>query len=168
VAHNDDLLDGMVDLVFAEVELAGPGDDWREAMRQRAVSMRLPLTRHRWAIGPMESRSKPGPATLRHHDAVLGFLRRGGFSLTPTAHAVSLRDSCIYGFALQEKSLPFGSSEQTAELAESTMSGFGDGEYPHLTEIATAHVMRPGYAYGDEFTFGLELVPDGLHRAATG
>jgi AcrR family transcriptional regulator len=168
VAHKDDLLDGMVDLVFGEVELPEPGDDWREAMRQRAISMRLALTRHRWAIGLMESRSHPGPATLRHHDAVLGCLRRGGFSLTLTAHAVSLLDSYIYGFALQEKSLPFDSSEQTAELAESIMSGFGDGEYPHLTEIATAHVMRPGYAYGDEFTFGLDLVLDGLHRAATG
>ncbi|MDW8805543.1 TetR/AcrR family transcriptional regulator C-terminal domain-containing protein [Streptomyces scabiei] len=94
--------------------------------------------------------------------------RRDPGSLALTAHAVSLLDSYIYGFALQEKSLPFDSSEETAELAESIMSGFGDGEYPHLTEIATAHVMRPGYAYGDEFTFGLDLVLDGLHRAATG
>ncbi|MEU6193813.1 TetR/AcrR family transcriptional regulator C-terminal domain-containing protein [Streptomyces sp. NPDC047061] len=143
-----------------------PGDDWRPAMRQRAFSMRRALSRHRWAIGLMESRSTPGPATLRHHEAVLGCLRQGGFSLALTAHAVSVLDSYIYGFAQQEKTLPFDTPEQTAELAESIMSGFGEGEYPYLTEIATAHVMRPGYAYGDEFAFGLDLILDGLQQAA--
>ncbi|MFJ7965549.1 TetR/AcrR family transcriptional regulator [Streptomyces sp. NPDC096324] len=166
VANKEDLLDGMIDLVFGEVELPVPGDDWRQAMRQRAISMRLALSRHRWAIGLMESRSTPGPATLRHHDAVLGCLRQSGFSLTLTAHAVSALDSYIYGFALQEKTLPFDSPEETAEVAASIVSVFGDGEYPYLAEIATAHVMRPGYAYGDEFAFGLDLILDGLQRAA--
>ncbi|MDX3132298.1 TetR/AcrR family transcriptional regulator [Streptomyces europaeiscabiei] len=166
VANKEDLIDGMVDLVFGEVDVPTPGDGWRRAMRERAISMRLVLSRHRWAIGLMESRSTPGPATLRHHDAVLGCLRRGGFTLPLTAHAVSVLDSYIYGFALQEKTLPFGSPEEIAELADSIMSGFGDGEYPYLTEIATAHVMRPGYAYADEFEFGLDLVLDGLQQAA--
>ncbi|MFD3912155.1 TetR/AcrR family transcriptional regulator [Streptomyces sp. NPDC058603] len=166
VANKEDLLDGMIDLVFGEVELPTPGDEWRQAMRQRAMSMRHVLSRHRWAIGLMESRSHPGPATLRHHDAVLGCLRQGGLSLALTAHAVSALDSFIYGFALQEKALPFDTRDGTAELAESIMGGFGDGEYPYLTEIATAHVMRPGYAYGDEFEFGLDLILDGLRQAA--
>jgi AcrR family transcriptional regulator len=166
VTNKEDLLDGMVDLVFGEIELPTPGDDWRQAMRQRAISMRLVLSRHRWAIGLMESRSAPGPATLRHHDAVLGCLRQGGFSVTLTAHAVSVLDSYIYGFAMQEKSLPLDTPEEITELAESIMNGFGDGEYPYLTEIATAHVTRPGYAYGDEFEYGLDLILDGLQQAA--
>ncbi|MFD7417876.1 TetR/AcrR family transcriptional regulator [Kitasatospora purpeofusca] len=166
VANKDDLLDGMVDLVFGEVDLPVPGDDWQRAMRQRALSLRLALSRHRWAIGLMESRSTPGPATLRHHDAVLGCLRRSGFSLPLTAHAVSALDSYIYGFALQEKTLPFDSPQETAELAHSILDGLGDDEYPYLTEIATAHVMRPGYSFGDEFEFGLDLILDGLRRAA--
>ncbi|GAA2811004.1 TetR/AcrR family transcriptional regulator C-terminal domain-containing protein [Kitasatospora paracochleata] len=167
VANKEDLLDGMVDLVFAEVDLPEPGREWRQAMRERAVSMRDVLSRHRWAIGLMESRSAPGSATLRHHDAVLGCLRQGGFSLTLTAHAVSVLDSYIYGFALQEKALPFESPEETAELAAAILSGTGAGEYPYLTEIATSHVMRPGYSYADEFTFGLDLILDGLQRAAS-
>ncbi|MCL6734447.1 TetR/AcrR family transcriptional regulator [Streptomyces neyagawaensis] len=168
VANKEDLLDGMVDLVFGEVDLPSPDDEWRQAMRQRAASMRQVLSRHRWAIGLMASRATPGPATLRHHDAVLGCLRRGGFSLTLTAHAVSVLDGYIYGFALQEKALPFETPEQTADVAEAIMSGFGDGEYPYLTEIATEHVMRPGYAYGDEFDFGLDLILDGLQQAVGG
>ncbi|WP_254647437.1 TetR/AcrR family transcriptional regulator C-terminal domain-containing protein [Streptomyces sp. GbtcB6] len=131
---------------------------------------RSPLTGRiaygRPAIRCQVPRSTPGPATLRHHEAVLGCLRQGGFSLALTAHAVSVLDSYIYGFAQQEKTLPFDTPEETAELAESIMSGFGDGEYPYLTEIATTHVMRPGYAYGDEFEFGLDLILDGLQQAA--
>ncbi|MFG2819147.1 TetR/AcrR family transcriptional regulator [Kitasatospora sp. NPDC048365] len=166
VANKEDLLDGMVDLVFAEVELPADGEEWRPAMRRSALSMRAALSRHRWAVGLMESRTAPGPATLRHHDTVLGCLRRGGFSLALTAHAVSVLDSYVYGFALQEKSLPFDSPAETAEVAESIMGGFAEGEYPYLTEIATAHVLQPGYSYGEEFAFGLDLVLDGLARAA--
>ena len=113
----------------------------------------------------METRTTPGPATLRHHDAVLGILRNGGFSVELAAHAYSLLDSYIYGFALQEASLPFHTSEETAALAESIMSGFPADAYPHLTELTVEHVLQPGYDYGNEFLFGLELILDGLDRA---
>src|SRR5690349_21155609 len=89
VANKDDLLDGMIDVVFGEVELPSGADHWKAAMRQRAISVRRVLSRHRWAIGLMESRSNPGPATLRHHDAVIGCLRAAGFSVALTAHAYS-------------------------------------------------------------------------------
>src|SRR5215472_14914230 len=116
VASKSALLDGMIDIVFSEVELPS-GDDWKAAMRRRAISARRALRRHRWAIGLMESRTSPGPATLLHHDAVLGCLRRGGFSIEMTAHAASLPDSYIYGFALQEAALPFDSGEGAAQVA---------------------------------------------------
>src|SRR5947207_1610054 len=119
VANKAELLDGMVDLIFSEIELPMDGTDWRAAMRVRAVSARQALRRHRWAIGLMESRSSPGPATLRHHDRVLGILRGAGFPVAMAAHAFSVLDSYIYGFALQEAALPFETGEQTAELAQS-------------------------------------------------
>jgi hypothetical protein len=112
----------------------------------------------------MESRSSPGPATLRHHDAVLGCLRHAGFSVGMAAHAFSLLDSYIYGFALQEASLPFHTAEESAELAQAIMSQMPPGEYPHLTELTVEHVLRPGYDYLDEYRFGLDLILDGLER----
>jgi hypothetical protein len=115
----------------------------------------------------MESRSTPGPANLRHHDAVIGCLRRASFSVALTAHAYSLLDSYVYGFALQEASLPFDTPEETAELAQTMVAGFPADAYPHLTELAVEHVLRPGYDYGEEFEFGLDLILDGLERAAT-
>jgi AcrR family transcriptional regulator len=165
VANKDELLDGMVDIVFSEIGLPASGAAWKTAMRARARSARHALTRHRWAIGLMESRSAPGPATLRHHDAVIGSLRAGGFSVALAAHAFSALDSYIYGFALQEASLPFESGEETAELAAAILEQMPADEYPHLTELTVEHVLKPGYDYGDEFEFGLDLILDGLERA---
>ena len=166
VANKEDLLDGMIDIVFGEIDLPSGGEDWKTAMRQRAISARRVLSRHGWAIGFMASRSSPGPATLRHHDAVIGCLRNAGFSIELAAHAFSVLDSYIYGFALQERSLPFHTPEQTAELAQDILAGFPADKYPHLAELTTQHVLRPGYDYGNEFEFGLDLILDGLQRTS--
>ena len=136
-------------------------------MRQRAISARQVLSRHRWAIGLMESRTSPGPATLRHHDAVIGCLREAGFSIELAAHAFSVLDSYIYGFALQERSLPFDTPEETARAgAGRSWRRFPADEYPHLTELTIEHVLQPGYDYGNEFEFGLDLILDGLERTS--
>ena len=166
IANKGDLLDGMIDIVFSEIDLPSDDGDWRAAMRRRAISARQVLHRHRWAIGLMESRTSPGPATLRHHDAVLGCLRRAGFPVALTAHAYSLLDSYIYGFALQEASLPFGTGEGAARAAEEISGQFASGQYPYLTEMAMEHVVQPGYDYGDEFETGLDLILDALQAAA--
>jgi AcrR family transcriptional regulator len=165
VANKEDLLDGMVDVVFGEVELPSREGDWRTAMRRRADSFRAVLARHRWAIGLVDSRTSPGPATLRHHDAVLGCLRGAGFSVELAAHAFAALDSYVYGFALQERNLPFEAGEQTAELAEAILAQLPADEYPHLVELTVDHVLQPGYDFGNEFAFGLDLVLDGLERA---
>jgi AcrR family transcriptional regulator len=165
VPSKGDLLDGLIDLVFSEIELPSGAGGWKTAMRQRAISARAVLSRHRWAIGLMESRTSPGPATLRHHDAVIGCLRQAGFPVALAAHAYSALDSYIYGFALQEASLPFDTSEQTSELAQAIVAQFPADEYPHLAEFTFEHVLRPGYDYGGEYEFGLDLILDGLERA---
>ena len=165
VANKDEILDGMVDVVFGEIELPSPNTDWRTAMRDRAIAARDALRRHPWAIGLMESRATPGPATLRHHDAVIGCLRNAGFTIELTAHAFSAIDSYLYGFAMQELNLPFSTPEETAAMALTFLEQFPAEAYPHLAELTTEHVLQPGYDYGDEFEFGLELILDGLERA---
>jgi AcrR family transcriptional regulator len=163
-SNKDDLLDGRIDSVFGEIELPASEHNWKTNMRQRALSIRTVMTRHPWAIDLMESRRTPGPATLRHHDAVIGCLRDAGFSLQLTAHAFSALDSYIYGFALQEQSLVFGTPEETSELAKAFLLQFPTSEYPRLAELTIEHVLRPGYDYGDEYEFGLDLILDGLEK----
>ena len=93
-------------------------------MRQRAISLRDALSRHRWAIGLMESRTNPGPANLRHHDAVIGALRAAGFSIEMVAHAYSLLDGYIYGFALTTMNLPFETSTEIAAVGQTMLEAF--------------------------------------------
>lgn len=164
VANKEAVLDGIVDLVFAEIDLPRSDTTWRRAIRQRAVSARAALARHPWAIPLMDSRAAPGPATLRQHEAVIGTLRRGGFSVAQAAHAYSLLDSYLYGFALQEAALPFRSPEEVPAVAEAMLEQLPPGEFPHLVEMATEHVLQPGYDYGEEFELGLDLILDGLER----
>ena len=165
VANKDDLLDGMIDMVFSEIDLPSGEDGWKTAMRQRAISVRRVLSRHRWAIGLMESRTSPGPATLRHHDAVIGCLRDAGFSIELAAHAYSVLDSYIYGFALQERGLPFNTPAESSALAHAMLARFPADDYPHLAEFTLRHVLQAGYDYGNEYGFGLDLILDGLESA---
>jgi AcrR family transcriptional regulator len=164
VANKVDLLDGMIDLVFAEIDLPSREDDWKTALRARAISTHKALVKHPWAVGLMESGTTPGQANLRHHDAVLGCLREGGFSLQATAHAYSVLDCYIYGFALNEINLPFNTSDEAAPVAETMMAQMPAGEYRYLTEMAVEHVLQPGYSYTDEFEIGLELILEGIQR----
>lgn len=163
--NKDAILDGMVDAVFAEVSVPS-GVAWQDAMRERARSLRAALNRHPWAVGLLDSRSNPGFETLRHHDAVIGCLLEGGFSIAGAAHAFSALDSYIYGFVLQETTMPFDPSGASPEELDELSAGILDGlpsDLPHLSAMV-GHALRPGYAYGDEFEIGLELVIDGLAR----
>ena len=164
VANKEEILDGVVDLVFAEIELPSPEGEWRAEIAKRAHSARRVLGRHPWSVALLESRTTPGPATLRHHDANIATLRSGGFTVAQTAHAYALLDAFVYGFAMQEASLPFEGPDSAAEVAEPIMALMGSGDYPHLVELAVEHVLLPGYDFGDEFDFGLGLVLDGLAR----
>ena len=158
VANKEELLDAMVDLLFEEIELPHEDLDWREAMRRRSLSAREVLARHPWAIGLLESRTSPGPANLRHHEAVIACLRRAGFSVVTATHANWLIDSCVYGYALQEASLPFDTADELAELTEDVyLPQLPPEEFPYLSESAAA-LIGTGYDPAEEFVFGLDLV----------
>lgn len=165
VSNRDDLIDAMIDVVFSEIALPLGGADWKTAMRDRAMSLREVLARHRWAIGLMESRRRPGPANLRHHDAVIGKLRAAGFDIAMVAHAYSILDGYIYGFALTKMNVPFDTAAEMAAVAQDMFEPFPANEYPNLAEFVADHVLKPGYDYGDEFEYGLDLILNGLEEA---
>ena len=166
VPNKDRLIDGMIDIVFSEIEPPSLELDWKTAMRRRAVSTRQVLNRHRWAIGNMEGRTDHGPANLRLHDAVLGCLRAAGFSLEMTVHAYSVQDSYIYGFVLQETDMSSETPDDFAAEAQRQMTAYEDvlADYPHLVEVVGGHVAQVGYDYDTEFLFGLDLILDGLDK----
>jgi AcrR family transcriptional regulator len=164
VPNKEELLEAMIEVVFAEIQPPSTDVDWKTAMRNRAVSTREALNRHRWAVGLMEGRSSHGPANLRLHDAVLGCLRGAGFSLEMTVHAYSVQDAYIYGFALQETDMTPETSDDFAATAEQQMETYKEvlADYPHLVEVVGGHVAKAGYDYATEFLFGLDLILGGL------
>ncbi len=166
-ANKEDVLDGIIDLVFAELPLPpAHGTGWQEAMRSRGLALKATLARHPWAIGRMESRTTPGPANLRHHDAVLGCLRAGGFSVAMAAHAYSVIDSYVYGFALTKMNLATAVTDDLATVATTMLQPYDASTYPHLVEFIAEHALQPGYNHDGEFEYGLDLVLEGLQQRA--
>ncbi len=168
VPGKEEIIDGIVDMVFAEIALPPQDQPWTSAMRIRCRSAREVLNHHPWATPLMETRTRPGPATLRHHDAVLGCLRRGGLSLALTAHAYAIIDSYVYGFALQEAALPVPDGGDIAGLAQQIMSAFPDGAYPDFVEFTVQHVLQPGYSFTASFDIGLDLILNGIEQMSRG
>jgi AcrR family transcriptional regulator len=166
VANKDAIIDGIVDLVYGEIDLPVPGGDWMVQMRRRANSARQALARHPWATALLQSRLNPGDSTLRHHNAFIATLRAAGFSVVLTAHAFALIDSYVFGFALSENALPIHGPDSVAETAASMMDQFFDADaYPDLVEFTMEHVMRPDYDFGKEFDYGLTVICDALERS---
>ncbi|WP_243695946.1 TetR/AcrR family transcriptional regulator C-terminal domain-containing protein [Labedella phragmitis] len=164
VANKQELLDGMVDLVWSEVIEPRAERGWRRAMRERSVSLRDALERHRWAVGLMEAHGRPGPENLRQHNAMMGCLRKSGFSFRTTVHVTSTLDAYVYGFALQQKTLSFETPEESAEAAAATQRDIPPEAamlYPHLLEVVS-ELARSGYDYDEEFVVGLDLILDGV------
>jgi AcrR family transcriptional regulator len=162
VAGKDDLLDELADWVFTCIALPSPDQPWRPAMISKATSARSALARHPWALGLIESRRNPGPALLRHHEAVLGCLRGNGFPIALAIHAFSAVDAYVFGFVLSELNLPMEPGESAEEFVKEI--ALPTDTYPHLSEMLTEQVMGKNFSYADEFDYGLELILDGLEE----
>lgn len=165
VAHKDAILDGIVDLVFAQITLPTPGQLWRSELVERTRSARRILLQHSWVVGLLESRRTPGPATLRHHDAVVGTLLADGFDVSAAAHAYALLDAFLYGSVIQEAALPFAPDE-SQQVAAEMLAPYAQA-YPHLARLAV-ELIGPDYDFGDEFEIGLRVVLDGVERLRGG
>ena len=167
VRNKDEILDGIVDLVFAEVELPADRSSWRTVLRARSISTRAALRRHPWAITLMESRMAPGPANLRSHEDTLSVLLNAGCSATTATHAYNLVDSYVLGFALQEVNLPFSNAEELAIVGDELLAQVPADAYPNLVRVGN-ELLASGFDYGNEFEFGLDLILDGIGRALQG
>ena len=163
VTSKEDLLDGMIDAVFAEIDVPSGQEEWKAEMRRRAIETRAALSRHRWANGLMESRTNPGPANARYHNAYIGCLREAGFPFRQAVHAYNAVQSYTYGFALQEKHLSFDTTEESVEVARTTIAGYA-AEYPYLAEVVSEFTSSGGYDYDFEFEIALDLILDSIER----
>lgn len=163
VANKDDLLDGMVDAVAGEVVLPAEELPWKRAVREIAVSWHEALVRHRWAAA-MLSQRWPGPNRWRHMENLLRLLSTAdlpddvadlGF------HAITMH---IQGFTQQQITYSTMVPDEEA-MFERFRAEVSPEVFPHVV----AHVGYHGETGEpvDEFGFVLDLILDGLERAAT-
>ncbi|MGW6423130.1 TetR/AcrR family transcriptional regulator C-terminal domain-containing protein [Nocardia sp. NPDC055053] len=162
VANKDDLLDGIIDLVVAEIYVPEAGGDWQSELRRRATSAHEVLLRHRWATGLLGSRVNVGPAMLRYIDATLGCLITAGFTYEQADRAWNALDSHIYGFTLQAINFPLDPSEYVS-AATQFLPLIPPETHPHMHTLATLVIDGTHSGLAD-FTFGLDLLLDGLNR----
>lgn len=163
VANKEELLDGMIDVVFGEIDVPSGQTDWKTEMRERALETRAALSRHRWANGLMESRTNPGPANARYHNAFMGCLREASFPFRQAVHAYNAVQSYTYGFALQERYLSFETAEESVEVARTTIEDHAR-EYPYLAEVLAEFTSSGGYDYDEEFEIALDLILDAIEQ----
>jgi AcrR family transcriptional regulator len=161
VPSKEHLLDGLVELVVAEIELPGIGGDWRAAMRRRAQSAHSVLMRHPWATMLFASRLN-GPNMLRYVDATIGCLRAARFSYPMVDYAWNALDAYVYGYTLQRLSFPLEPAEY-ARSAEQFLPMIPPETQPHLNALSQ-EIIAGRHDGVHHLELGLELLLDGLEK----
>jgi AcrR family transcriptional regulator len=164
VRDKDDLLDGLIEVALAEIEPPQPNDDWKAAIRDRAIAARRVMLRHPWMPRMLEERAVGGPAFLGHVESVLATLFAAGFSLELAHHALHVLSSRLFGF---QQDLFDDSPKPGAEPPPTPVMPPTLDRYPSLIQMATAVSHDGGLGYCDddvEFEFGLDLILDGFER----
>ncbi len=164
VENKDDIVDGITELVLAEIEVPSGEADWKTELRRTAISSHEAFLRHRWACSLMMSRPKASPPRMLWMEAVLRTLREAGFSADMTHHAYHALDSHITGFTLWQVNMPFETKAELLDMAEVFLRQIPADEYPYVIEHAEQHLAPSSPDGATEFEFGLELILDGLER----
>jgi AcrR family transcriptional regulator len=161
VANKNEILDGIVDAVSAEIELPSDAVDWKAAIRRNTISARDVYLRHRWASGLSMSRQSGGPASLRRTDWLLRTLREAGFPKDVIYHALHILEAYVLGFTAMHLSFPY-EGEELAGMAATFLQQLPADAYPDLVEHIMEHIGPHPHEGG--FEFGLDLILDSLER----
>jgi AcrR family transcriptional regulator len=165
VANKDELLDGMVEAIVGEIDPPIDGAGWKDAIRQRVLSARRALLRHRWAATVIESRTHAPPVVLDYMNSLVGMFLAGGLSADLTHHAMHALGSRMWGFTQEvfPTPTPPADPEQRAAMFREVAA-----RYPHIVTIATvaAHDETSALGCDDqfEFEFALDVLLDGIER----
>jgi AcrR family transcriptional regulator len=163
VRGKEDLLDGMIEAVMAEIPIEPAGSEWRSSLRGLILTSRAILKRHPWAPPVIETRLVPGPTMIGYMDTVAGIIRRAGFSLDQTHHAMHALGSRVLGFnqeLFDDQADP--DADAAAAFPPEMIAAF-----PYVSELALGVSHEGGLGDCDddvEFAFGLDLILDGLDR----
>ena len=169
VAHREELITGMVDVLIAEIGPAADQDNWRSTVRHRVLSARETLRAHPWARQAIESRSGKTPVVLGYLDSIIGMFLSGGFSADLTHHVMHAFGSRVWGLTQEV----FDDETPPPPMDESTYAQLA-AAFPHVACMATSAAHDPDSIVGAgcddlfEFEFALDLLLDGFERLKDG
>lgn len=165
VKNKDEILTGMLEMVFSEIEPPKAGQDPMQAIRASAVARRDTLRRHPWVHDVTRSPERVTPAQLAYMEALLRTLREAGFSPRMTHHAYHILDSHIVGSTLWEAGIAAAVQKgKLPDLARTVMERLPVQQFPYSHEHLRQHVGELAKGDKSPFEFGLDLILDGLER----
>jgi AcrR family transcriptional regulator len=156
------LLEGVAELILAEIELPGPGAaetmDWRDRLRGGARSLRRVALAHPSAVMLLMAQPLHSPTALEPIELALATLRSAGFGDQATVYAFHTLTGFVFGQVLQELHGPFAhpDGEPAAHLT------LTPEQFPAVCALGE---LAAGRDLEAEFEFGLTAVLDGMAAA---
>jgi AcrR family transcriptional regulator len=146
IANKQDLLDGVVDCVYAELPSTGPDPGpWPERLRTTACEFRQVLLRHPNVVGLVASRPVSSQGGLELIESALLGLRDAGLDIAQASQALSV----VVGFTVGHVANQVGSGSPEADVDWD--------QFPNVIEWADLDVDPDA-----EFELGLDLILAGV------
>jgi AcrR family transcriptional regulator len=163
VANKDDLLDGIVERLWAEIPTEPVADNWRDAIHHLGAALRDLVHRHPHAAPLLTSRQTIHERSLLVCEAQLRVMREAG---VPEQCAVALlRTVLVYGIGhgLAELAMP-DLTDQGTEDEVTRVRRVTNLLTPQASDdlVRTAMLVCGDYDMTDQFDIGLDLMIRGL------
>ncbi|KZM74421.1 TetR/AcrR family transcriptional regulator C-terminal domain-containing protein [Nocardia terpenica] len=166
IANKDELIELMVDAVYAEAPFLGPAADWQAEMAAHAREFRALLLRHPWLGQQASRRPALGPNVIRHADHALGLVGAATDDPTRVALMVDAVNTYVLGSVATElaeleaqRSTGMTEDEWRNSVGEYVQQVVESGKYPHFNR----RIIEAEDPDADErFEFGLTSLLAGL------
>jgi AcrR family transcriptional regulator len=155
VANKAALLDGVFELVLAELPPWRRGPTWRASLRTRSLDLRATLRAHPNALPLFATRPAVTPAAIAHLEMGLAALREAGLSVRDALSTFQVLLAYVVGHAIA--SFAAGGDDR----AEPDYAALPAYAFPRVRETMAATDRRDIDA---EFELGLDALLDGLER----
>ncbi|NND01571.1 MAG: TetR/AcrR family transcriptional regulator [Acidimicrobiia bacterium] len=151
-----DILDGIIDLVYEEIDFGDAKGEFRDRVRSYAKSFRDSLLRHPNVVQLLAMRPVTGKTTIELVEAALRELTTLGLDPQDGRRFLNVTVNFIIGHTLSQ----VGEQQAPFEEIMTARRQFDPDEYPNFSQsLASAPVDHDG-----EFELGIEMIVDGIER----
>lgn len=155
VANKQDLLEGVLARVYAEVPEEGLTGSWEQRLRTIAQRFRQVLLRHPHVVCLVAARPVGSEGGLHLVESALAELREAGLDLVSANQALTV----VVGYTVGHVANQIGHECGAAALDD--VGGLDREQFPNVTERAALSIDNDA-----EFELGLDVIVAGVDRLA--